>query len=149
MHWIIKVVNRGPCDAIDAYVLDVLPSSTEFVSYTSSKGSFDAAAGVWSIGDLANGEEAVLDIICKALSAGNFTNNATVNNSVYDVNTSNNYDNATIEVVQEDEPVPEPPEPTPDEPVPPVQILKTGNPLVVLLIALMAICGSALRCRKE
>ena len=149
MHWIIKVVNRGPCDAIDAYVLDVLPSSTKFVSYTSSKGSFDAAAGVWSIGDLANGEEAVLDIICKALSAGNFTNNATVNNSVYDVNTSNNYDNATIEVVQEDEPVPEPPEPTPDEPVPPVQILKTGNPLVVLLIALMAICGSALRCRKE
>ena len=149
MHWIIKVVNRGPCDAIDAYVLDVLPSSTKFVSYTSSKGSFDAAAGVWSIGDLANGEEAVLDIICKALSAGNFTNNATVNNSVYDVNTSNNYDNATIEVVQEDEPVPEPPEPTPEEPVPPVQILKTGNPLVVLLIALMAICGSALRCRKE
>ncbi|WP_458404733.1 right-handed parallel beta-helix repeat-containing protein [Methanobrevibacter sp.] len=154
MHWIIKVVNKGPCDAIDAYVLDVLPSSTKFVSYTSSKGSFDAATGVWSIGDLANGEEAVIDIICKALSAGNFTNNATVTNNVTDVNTSNNYDNATIEVVQEDEPVPEPPEPTPEEPIPPKDVpnisLKTGNPLVVLLIALMAMCGSfALRCRKE
>ena len=78
MHWIIKVTNRGPCDAIDAYVLDVLPKGTKFISYEATKGTYDETTGVWSIGDIANGEEVSIDILCKALLSGNFTNNATV-----------------------------------------------------------------------
>ena len=155
MHWIIKVTNRGPCDAIDAYVLDVLPKGTKFISYEATKGTYDETTGVWSIGDIANGEEVSIDILCKALLSGNFTNNATVYNNVTDTNTSNNYDNSTVEIIEDTpEPGPNPnPEPVPDEPIPnepPVTMLKTGNPLVVLLLALIAMAGTlGLRRRKE
>ena len=142
MHWIIKVVNKGPDGAVDAYVKDVLPNSTEFVSYTSSKGSYNKTNGVWRIGDVAAGEEVTLTITCKILSAGSITNKAVVYNKVKDKNSSNNWDNATIKVA---EPIPNPPEPNR------VNLsLKTGNPLVVLLIAFITIFGGiGLRCRKE
>ena len=52
MHWIIKVVNNGPDGAKGVYVKDALPVSTKFIKYSASKGSFDAAKGVWKIGDL-------------------------------------------------------------------------------------------------
>ena len=141
MHWIIKVVNKGPNGAVDAYVKDVLPNSTEFVSYTSSKGSFNETEGVWRIGDLAKGEEVTLTITCKILSAGSITNKAVVYNKVKDKNSSNNWDNATIKVAEE---IPNPPKQHID------LSLKTGNPLVVLLIAFITIFGGfKLRCRKE
>ena len=144
MHWIIKVVNKGPNGAVDAYVKDVLPNSTEFVSYTSSKGSFNETNGVWRIGDLAKGEEVTLTITCKILSAGKITNNANVDNFIRDRNNSNNYDNATIEVTEDI------PEPNPVEPNKPNLSLKTGNPLMVLLLAFLTILGGfGLRCRKE
>ena len=133
MHWIIEVVNKGPCGAIGAYVEDALPSGTEFVSYKASKGTFDATEGVWSIGDLARGEKVTLDILCKAIETGNFTNNATVFNEVTELDPSNNRDNATIEIVNETEQNP------PESHIP---LLPTGNPLVILLIALCAIGGS-------
>lgn len=133
MHWIIEVVNHGPCGAIGTYVEDALPSGTEFISYKASKGSFDATEGVWSIGDLARGEKVTLDILCRAIETGNFTNNATVYNEVTELDPSNNRDNATIEIVNETEPIP---------PEPHIPLLPTGNPLVILLIALFAIGGS-------
>jgi NifU-like protein involved in Fe-S cluster formation len=70
------------------------------------------------------------------------TNKAVVYNKVKDKNSSNNWDNATIKVA---EPIPNPPEPNK------VNLsLKTGNPLVVLLIAFITIFGGfGLRCRKE
>jgi uncharacterized repeat protein (TIGR01451 family) len=144
MHWIIKVVNKGPDGAINTYVRDVLPDSTEFVSYTSSKGSFNKTNGVWRIGDLAKGEEVILVITCKILSPGNITNKAIVNSSVKDTNDSNNRDNVTIEVTEEI-PIPNPPEPNK-----PNLSLKTGNPLVGLLIAFLTMFGViGFRCRKE
>ncbi|WP_171776175.1 Cna B-type domain-containing protein [Methanobrevibacter ruminantium] len=148
MHWIIKVMNEGPCDAIEVYVYDALPASTKFIAYNSSKGTFDAAKGIWSIGDLANGEEVTLDICCKALISGNFTNNATVNCSITDKNTSNNFDNATIEIADNKS---DNPDPIPDKPKHGVDIsLRTGNPLLIFLMAIFAIFGGiGLRCRKE
>ena len=141
MHWIIKVVNKGPNGAVDAYVKDVLPNNTKFVSYTSSKGSFNETEGVWRIGDLAKGEEVTLTITCKILSAGSITNKAVVYNKVKDKNSSNNWDNATIKVAEE---IPNPPKPHID------LSLKTGNPLMVILIAFITIFGGiGLRSRKE
>ena len=143
MHWIIKVVNKGPNGAVGVYVKDVLPSSTKFVSYTVSKGSFDKTTGVWTIGDLAKGEEVTLIITCKVLSAGSITNMAVVKSSTKDINTSNNKDNATINVAKKH--IPNPPKPKLTN-----LSLKTGNPLVVLLIAFITMCGGiGLRRRKE
>ena len=53
--------------------------------------------GIWSIGDLADNETAVLNITTKIVSAGNFTVNASAVSSVIDdSNTVNNDDTAMI-----------------------------------------------------
>lgn len=160
MHWLITVINHGPSKACDVLVKDVLPSATEFISYTADKGSFDSSKGIWTIGELENGESVTLDILCKALKSGEFTNDATVNTTTNESDVSNNFDNATV-TVKDVEPTPDPtpeptPEPTPDvpqhTPEKPVSagMHNTGNPIVYLIIAVFAILGSVwTRNRKE
>ena len=156
MHWLITVINHGPSKACDVLVKDVLPSATKFISYTANKGSFDSSKGIWTIGELENGERVTLDILCKALKSGEFTNNATVNTTTNESDVSNNFDNATV-TVKEVEPTPDPtPEPTPDVPQPtpekpvPVKMHSTGNPIVYMIIAIFAILGCVwTRNRKE
>ena len=146
IHWIIKVKNKGPCEAIDVLVQDLLPSGTEFINYTSSKGFFNETEGVWSIGDLEKGEEVEIEIICKAIEYGKFTNYATVTNNVTELNLKDNSDNSTIEIIEENNTNP----PVPHPKHVPVVMLKTGNPILVLLIVLFAIGGSIrFRNRKE
>ena len=136
MHWIIKVVNNGPDGAKGVYVKDALPVSTKFIKYSASKGSFDAAKGVWKIGDLDYGEEVTLIITCRVLSTGSITNEAVVNSSTVDTNVSNNYDNATIIVKADNPPVPNPIEPKTNG----IDLsLKTGNPLLLVLLAFLSI----------
>ena len=136
MHWIIKVVNNGPDGAKGVYVKDALPVSTKFIKYSASKGSFDAAKGVWKIGDLDYGEEVTLIITCRVLSSGSITNEAVVNSSTVDTNVSNNYDNATIIVKADNPPVPNPIEPKTNG----IDLsLKTGNPLLLVLLAFLSI----------
>jgi len=160
MHWLITVINHGPSKACDVLVKDVLPSATKFISYTAGKGSFDSSKGIWTIGELENGESVTLDILCKALKSGEFTNNATVNTTTNESDVSNNFDNATV-TVKEVEPTPDPtpeptPEPTPDNPQPtpekpvPAKMHSTGNPIVYMIIAIFAILGCVwTRNRKE
>ena len=136
MHWIIKVVNNGPDGAKGVYVKDALPVSTKFIKYSASKGTFDAAKGVWKIGDLDYGEEVTLIITCRVLSSGSITNEAVVNSSTVDTNVSNNYDNATIIVKADNPPVPNPIEPKTNG----IDLsLKTGNPLLLVLLAFLSI----------
>lgn len=148
MHWIIEVVNHGPCTAKDTWVSDILPSGLKFISYTSSRGSYDKATGKWSIGDLKKGEKVTLDILCKVLKAGSITNDANVTCSVNDTDLSNNYDNATVKVIENKTPgpEPEPKPPVPDTPEPKVPVHPTmhatGNPIAYLIVALFVILGS-------
>ena len=147
MHWIIKVVNNGPDGAKGVYVKDALPVSTKFIKYSASKGSFDAAKGVWKIGDLDYGEEVTLIITCRVLSSGSITNEAVVNSSTVDTNVSNNYDNATIKVKADNPPVPNPIQPK----VNGIDLsLKTGNPLLLVLLAFLTIFSTiGYKHRKE
>ena len=140
MHWIIEVVNHGPSTARDVVAYDVLSSSIRFISYSASKGSYDASTGRWDIGELAKGESVTLDILCEVLTEGEITNYANVTTSVNETDLDNNYDNATVEVTNKTEPVPEPEsEPTPE---PPVTLRETGNPIAYLLAAVLTIFGS-------
>ena len=144
MHWIIKVVNNGPDGAKGVYVKDALPVSTKFIKYSASRGSFDAAKGVWKIGDLDYGEEVTLIITCKILSPGSITNEAVVNSSTVETNVSNNYDNATIKVAGK------PPAPKHFEPNRIDLSLKTGNPLLLVLLAFLTIFSTiGFKHRKE
>ena len=133
MFWTIVVINHGPSTAKDVVVSDVMPVGIKFISYKASKGSYDPATGKWDIGELAKGESVVIEMYCEAMATGVITNYANVTSSVKDSNLTNNYDNATITVEEE----PEPPEPPKMHP--------TGNPIIMVLLALLAMVGVTLR----
>ena len=127
----ITVINDGPDTAINARVYDVLPKGLKLLSFEASKGEYNPKNGTWTIGDMEYGEEVTLEIHVKALISGKIINEARVESDTYDNDTSNNNDSATV-VVKEDH-------------IPDIPMLPTGNPLVIALLALIAIVGTTLR----
>ncbi|WP_441788403.1 LPXTG cell wall anchor domain-containing protein [Leifsonia sp. 2MCAF36] len=69
----ITVKNNGPSDTTNAQVTDKLPAGLDYVSDTSG-GKYDAATGVWSVGDLANGATKSFDIVTTVSTASPVTN---------------------------------------------------------------------------
>ncbi len=69
----ITVTNDGPDQAGGVVVADLLPTGLGFVSSSPSQGTYDAGTGLWSVGTIANGGSATLDIVATvtALSATN------------------------------------------------------------------------------
>jgi uncharacterized repeat protein (TIGR01451 family) len=74
----LTVTNSGPDDASGVAVTDALPTGYTYVSDTPSTGTYNNGSGVWTIGDLANGNSATLTITATALASGNYTNDAEV-----------------------------------------------------------------------
>jgi len=88
--------NNGPDNATGVTVTDKLPAGLKFVSAT---GTYDAATGVWTVGSLANGATATLNIIAQVtVSNGKVTNIAVINETNYDQNNTNNQGNTTVVV---------------------------------------------------
>ena len=58
----LTVTNNGPAPATNVSLTDTLPAGVEWVS-DDSGGAYDTATGLWTVGDLANGEIATLNII--------------------------------------------------------------------------------------
>lgn len=101
--WTILVTNNGPEDAENVIVNDNLPTGVEYVSDSTTAGSFDLAAGVWEIGDLANGESALLQITSIATDAAAVqTNIALVSSDTEDSNAENNVAQDSIDAVDAD-----------------------------------------------
>ena len=86
----ILVKNDGPNPGTNVVVNEVLPSGYEFVSATSSLGTFDNAAGTWNIGILVADQSALLTIVCNVLDAGDYTNTVSVAASEVDPDETNN-----------------------------------------------------------
>ncbi|MCE1187686.1 MAG: choice-of-anchor A family protein [Ignavibacteria bacterium] len=61
----VTAVNNGPANATGVKVSDMLPAGLVFNSANASKGSYDAASGLWTIGNLAKNESATLQIKAK------------------------------------------------------------------------------------
>ena len=92
----ITVTNNGPDNATGVFVKDLLPKGLKFIS---ADGNYNPATGIWTIGDLLNGETVVLKIIAQVIQSNvNITNIATVNQTNYDPNPDNNQSNNTITV---------------------------------------------------
>ncbi|MEN6551515.1 MAG: hypothetical protein ABFC34_01375, partial [Methanobacterium sp.] len=90
--------NNGPDNATGVTVTDKLPTGLKFVS-ASGSGTYDAATGVWTIGNLTNGANATLSIIAQVtISNGKVTNIAVINETNYDQNNTNNQGNTTVVV---------------------------------------------------
>ncbi len=89
--------NYGPDAATGVAVTDKLPAGLQFVSATG--GAYNATSGVWTIGNLANGANAVLSIVAKVMvSNTKLTNIAVVNGTNYDQGSNNNKGNTTVTV---------------------------------------------------
>ncbi len=74
----ITVSNVGPDAATGVAVTDQLPSGYDFVSSNTAFGSYNNGNGVWSIGSIANGASATLEIVAKVKSTGVYDNTATI-----------------------------------------------------------------------
>ncbi|MCA9145232.1 MAG: DUF11 domain-containing protein [Planctomycetales bacterium] len=74
----LTAANAGPDSATNVAVTDVLPAGLTFVSSTPSQGTFVSGTGVWTVGTIANGGNATLQIVATVASVGAKTNSAQV-----------------------------------------------------------------------
>jgi uncharacterized repeat protein (TIGR01451 family) len=74
----ITLSNAGPDGATTVTVKDLLPASLVFVSATPSVGSYVSGTGVWTVGNLASGANATLQIVARVNAFGTITNTAEV-----------------------------------------------------------------------
>ena len=98
IEYVITVTNNGPDDATGVVVSDKLPNGLIFTDSVADRGSYDPETGIWTIGDLANGETLTLTIIAKINITGNITNNVSVTGGQYDPELGNNNDTVTSEI---------------------------------------------------
>ncbi|MEN6553845.1 MAG: DUF11 domain-containing protein, partial [Methanobacterium sp.] len=90
--------NYGPNNATGVKVTDKLPTGLKFISYNGT-GTYNSTTGIWTIGNLANGSNAVLNIIAQAVTPNlKVTNVAFINGTNYDQKSSNNKANATVNI---------------------------------------------------
>lgn len=104
----VMVTNGGPNNAIDVQISDVLPLGVVYQSHSPTQENYNNVSGLWSVGDLADGASATLNITAQVTAVGpaTVTNTATVINlNQPDPNLENNSDPASIYVG----------EPAPDE----------------------------------
>lgn len=56
--------NNGPGDGTGIAVADTLPTGVTFVSSVPSQGTYDSGTGLWTVGSLADGLTATLEVTC-------------------------------------------------------------------------------------
>ncbi|MFD1294658.1 gliding motility-associated C-terminal domain-containing protein, partial [Lutibacter holmesii] len=74
----IRVLNEGPSNATGVEVTDVLPSGYDFLSYSSTIGTYDQTSGIWEITQIEPGNTAVLLIDVLVLTTGDHLNCAEI-----------------------------------------------------------------------
>jgi uncharacterized repeat protein (TIGR01451 family)/gliding motility-associated-like protein len=94
----LKVSNRGDEAATGVMVTNNLPLGFTYLS-DNATGNFDSNTGIWTIGDLAAGEETSLEITVRVNSEGSHTNVATASLNEVDPNPLNNVASITVSPV--------------------------------------------------
>ena len=70
--FLIRLINNGPDTTLGVEVLSLLPSGYDFVGYDSNEGSYDAISGVWDIGGMGFGINAILKITATVKNSGEY-----------------------------------------------------------------------------
>ena len=104
VEWTISLINHGPHTDNYCYVNGI--KLDDIVGFTSSKGTFDAATGVWNVGKLAKNEVVTLKVKTKTTSLGTITLTVNAVNSTEDTNISNNVATKTIYIQEQPKVVP-------------------------------------------
>ena len=140
--WTISVTNLGTLNATGVKVLDKLSKSLKYVSYTSTKGFFNPKTGVWSIDDLKVGETQTLTLTTKVLSSGLITNTVIAFSNEIDSNKTNNKANFTINAKNSDIHIINKTNNAKKDSLSNKsnKLHETGNPIVLILLALISTC---------
>nr|WP_290226646.1 DUF11 domain-containing protein [Trichocoleus desertorum] len=77
----ITVANAGPLDATNVVATEQLPSGLTFVSATPSQGTYDNVSGQWTVGTIANGATATLQVVARVDTTAPITNTAQISGS--------------------------------------------------------------------
>jgi large repetitive protein len=94
----LALENLGPSTASSVVVTDLLPAGVSFVSATPSLGTYTAATGLWSLGNVLPGTRASLQIRANVTDfASPITNVATVTSITPDPLPSNNTAKAVVQ----------------------------------------------------
>ena len=96
VEWTISLTNHGPHTDNNCYVNGI--KLEDIVGFTPSKGTFDAATGIWKVGKLAKNEVVTLKVKTKTTSLGTVTLTVNAVNSTEDTNISNNVATKTIHI---------------------------------------------------
>ncbi len=76
----LTLANAGPAAATGVAVRDLLPAGLSFVSAVASRGSYDPATGLWSVGAIANAGNETLTLTARVtqITAASIVNRAEV-----------------------------------------------------------------------
>ncbi|MEM9643598.1 MAG: DUF11 domain-containing protein [Planctomycetota bacterium] len=74
----VTVRNDGPATASGIQITDALPDGISFVSSAPSQGSFNSTSGLWTVGSLADGVAASLQVVGRVDRSGPKTNTAQI-----------------------------------------------------------------------
>ncbi len=98
----LSVTNLGPSQATGAVLTDSLPAGVTFQSSQASQGTYTSSSGIWTIGTLANGSTATLNLTA-SVSAGTIgqtivNDTQGLSSAVHDYDLTNNSASASFSV---------------------------------------------------
>ncbi len=93
----VTLTNNGPSTATGVQVSDLLPPGLTFLNAVPSQGTYNAAMGVWTVGDVPVGTPLTLLLTATVTSLAVQTNTAAISQSdQFDPNTGNNTASVTV-----------------------------------------------------
>ncbi len=100
--FILTLENRGPSEATDVLVEDILPPGLTYDS-NDGGGAYDTTSGLWDVGRLEKGSPATLRITARVDTFNPVTNTARIIRPFsFDPQKENNQDSVTVSVVAAD-----------------------------------------------
>ena len=130
----ITVINTGDCNLGGIYVIENIPAGLKYIRFDGNGWSKNGNIFTYD-GILAPGENVSFTIYFMALKTGNFTNSITAGSNM----TGNVSSSVEFEVLNKTNKTNKTTPVNPKKSVKPIRMHETGNPIVLLLLVIIAI----------